>query len=157
MKKLIPIDEAFRGLDLGYYGEYLNDYRESNDYLCDIIVQIADNNTSIYYYDIIKFISENVEEVNDVINEFGWEGAGADLYKAGQLAECLQIERELDDVLIDSLILCAKDYIKYDLQRVEIPEELPELIEEWAEETDTNDRMSDFIEKINNYFEGEEE
>lgn len=70
------------------------DYSETS-YISDIFAEWADGETSIYYPDIIKYISEHVEAVNDAIEEMGWEGCGSDLYNAGQMAEYLEINNWL--------------------------------------------------------------
>ena len=76
--------------------DFLNDYADAdNMYLCDAISEFADGRTSIYYSDIKKFISENVDAVNDAVAEFGWDGCGSDLMKAGQIAEFLTIENKI--------------------------------------------------------------
>lgn len=82
--------------------EFLRDYADAgNMYLCDAISEFADGHTSIYYSDIKNFIAENVEAVNDAVAEFGWEGCGSDLMKAGQMAEFLTIENKIYDDLRD--------------------------------------------------------
>ena len=82
--------------------DFLNDYADADSmYLCDAISEFADGRTSIYYSDIKNFISENVDAVNDAIDEFGWDGCGKDLMKAGQMAEFLTIERKIYDDLSD--------------------------------------------------------
>lgn len=94
-KNMINLDTLKNEIraEIGTDAAYLAaDYSGCSSYIEDAISERADNETSIYYPDIIKFISENVEAVNDTIQEFGWDGAGADLYKAGQLAEYLKIQ-----------------------------------------------------------------
>ena len=81
-------------------------------YICDAIQEVADSNVSIYYNDIIEFISENVELVNDAIAEYGWDGCGSDLYKAGQMAECLQNEQIMYDELDLIIELYALEHLQ---------------------------------------------
>ena len=71
----------------------------SPNYICDAISDYADSYTSIYYSNIKDFIINNFDAVEATISEFGWDGCGKDLYKAGQLAEYLQNERILYDNL----------------------------------------------------------
>lgn len=71
MTKMIDVDTLIANVNTGEYGDRLNDYRGSDEYIKDIIAEIADGEVSIYYSDIIKFISDNVEAVNDAIREFG--------------------------------------------------------------------------------------
>ena len=93
------------------YAEYICDYG-SSEYICDAFTYIADDNTSIYYSDIIDFISKNVEMVGDTISEFGWDGCGSDLYKAGQMAEFRSIETELNENIVDVLKVYAFNYYR---------------------------------------------
>ena len=155
MENMVKVVDLKNGLELGEYGEYLNDYRDSSTYICDAISEIADSNASIYWSDIEKFISENVEEVSDTINEYGWDGCGRDLYKAGQMAESLSIGREIYDNMADSLFMAACDFLICDLRMEEIPEELADAIREWADDADSGDRMDEIPDKIREWLEGE--
>ena len=132
----------------------LSDY--DHGYICDIISEIADSNTSIYYSDIIKFISENVEAVNDTIAEFGWEGCGSDLYKAGQMAEFTQLQNAMYEELGDGLYNFAISYLEHDAKVEEITEEQHEAIKDLCAETDHNDRMEDFTEKLDEIINAED-
>ena len=153
-ENMIRVDSLLTGA----YGndgiaKLLNDYRDSDKYICDAIVEIADGCVSIYYSDIIAFISENVEAVNDAIAEFGWDGCGSDLYKAGQMAEFKQNENELYNHLEDALLLLAVDYLRYDREIEEIPEELADMIREWAAEIDSSDRCNEMATRIAEWLE----
>lgn len=151
--EMVNTRDLLDDLDTGDYGGNLNDYRDSSAYICDAISEIADNNTSIYWYDIKRFIADHVDAVEEALDEFGWDGCGRDLMKAGQMAECITIERDIYDHLADSLLAAAVDFIRYDLEREQIPAELAELLREWADEADNDDRMSDIPDKIRAYFE----
>ena len=129
----------------------------SRGYICDIIAEIADSHTSIYYSDIINFISENVEQVNDTIEEFGWEGAGGDLYKAGQLAEYCQLEQEMYGELEEGLFNFAISYIEHELEIYEITEEQLETINDLCAGTDNNDTLDRFIDELTEIVQTEEE
>lgn len=147
----VKTNSIIEGVNIGDFARELNDYRNSNEYICDVASRIADNNTSIYYSDIINFISENVEDVNDAIKEFGWEGCGSDLYKAGQMAEYLKIEREIYDELNGALLRMAHDYILYDLNNVIIPADLADAIKEWAANIDNNDKCNEICNRIDEW------
>lgn len=90
--------------------EIATDYHTG--YICDTFAEYADSHTSIYYYDIIRYISEHVEEVNNAIEKLGWDGCGGDLYKAGQAAEYMQIERDLYEHTAEIIEAYAADYIR---------------------------------------------
>ena len=126
-------------LDLGSYGEDITSY--SRGYICDIFSEIADSATSIYYSDIIAYIGNHVEEVNDAINEFGWEGCGSDLYKAGQMAEYTSIERDLEEH-IDDIIVYAALVDKFDDN---IPEDAFEKVYDNVSNIDWNEQLDSAI------------
>lgn len=90
---------------------YICDYDEST-YAEDAFCEIANNEMSIYYSDIIKFISEHVEEVGDTITEMGWDAVGADLYKAGQYTEYLTVNNWLWEHSTEAYKVYALDYIR---------------------------------------------
>ena len=153
MTKIKVSDIARNKLDS--YIDCLNDY--DRGYICDIISEIADSNTSIYYSDIIEFISNNVEEVNDAIEEFGWSGCGGDLYKAGQMAEWKKNENEMYNELEEGLFNLALSHIQYTMKVEEISDEQLDKIEELCSDTDNNDRLENFLEEVENIVNGKEE
>ena len=158
MTKMINVEALLTGAyGDGEIAKLLNDYRDSDKYICDAVVEIADGCVSIYYSDIIEFISANVEAVNDAIAEFGWDGCGSDLYKAGQMAEFVQNEREIYEHLEDAMLLLAVEYLRRDVECEEIPEELADLIRDWAAEIDDNDRCNEMAVRIAEWLEDNEE
>lgn len=151
----IKVETLAEGLDTGDHGDRLNDYRDSSAYICDAITKIADSDTSIYYSDILDFIRENPEALADVVAEGLYtvgEGQEYDLYKHGQAAEFMTIERDIYNHLADALMLCAVDFIRYDLKLETIPAELAELLKEWTEEASSGDSMDEIPNRIRKYF-----
>lgn len=141
--------------------DFINEYSASDSgYIGDIISEFSDGNTSIYYTDIKNFIINNFDAVTDAINEFGWDGCGKDIYKAGQAAEFLTIERALYDDLTDIVKHLAIEYITnvYDSIEVADSEALTDLLKELThnlEMVDNNayisiiaDYCNEFIEKV---------
>ena len=151
---MLKVSEIKRN-NLDSFIDCLNDY--DSGYICDIISEIADSNTSIYYSDIIEFISNNVEEINDTIEEFGWNGCCNDLYKAGQMAECRKNENEMYEELEQGLFNVALSYIKYTLEVEEISDEQLNDIEGLCADTDSNDKLENFLEKVEEIVNSEEE
>ena len=149
---VVNVDDLRADLDTGDYGEYLNDYRDSSSYISDAVAEIADNNTSIYYSDIMAFISQNPDALADVVAEGLYDPShGYDVYKHGQAAEYMTIERDIWDHIEDALMLAALDFLKYDLGRDHIPEELADYLEGWV--SDPGDRMNEIPDRIRDYFE----
>lgn len=154
---MLNINDLLKELEVGEYGYELENY-SGNTYISDAISEIADSNTSIYYYDIIKFISENVEEVNNTICEFGWDGCGNDLYKAGQLAEYCTIQNEIYNSLEDALKNYAYKYYVQCTDSTEISDELNEKIMEACESNpDRFYEITDIIDEYLNELEEMEE
>ena len=144
-------EEVRNRLDLGEYGWDITDY--DNGYIYDIFSEIADGNTSIYYGDISKYIADHVDEVNDAIAEFGWEGCGSDLYKAGQMAEYTSIERDLEEH-IDDIIVYAAIVKKFDR---DIPEEAFEAVYDNVNDVDWNEKLENAIENALSVLDDEDE
>ena len=154
--------------DRDILNEYSQDFINDRDatksgYICDLISKFADNNTSIYYSEIANFIRNNLDEVTDAINEFGWDGCGGDLYKAGQMAEYMAIEKEIYNELEDVIKWIALDFIDStdeandDAERIfetltdEEKDELTSEFIEGIEKIDNNDRLCE-IETFYNAF-----
>ena len=150
-------DEIRANLNPGDYAGDLTDYAGASRHIRGAISEIADNNTSIYYSDISKYIADHVDDVTDVINEFGWDCCGGDLYKAGQMAEYETIRRDIEDHLDDGLKIMALDYITgrtYDGSRLHysaIPAGLWEAVEECVSNSpDRIDEITDVIDDWDN-------
>lgn len=148
---MLLVSELERAISLDCdYSRNICDY-SGYHYLCDIISEIADNNKSIHCSDIIKFISDNVGKVKDVIDEMGWDGCGSDLYKAGQMAEYLDIERRIYDELDEAMLSFCYNYILYDLEIKEITPEQKDEIESLCYRVDNNetlDTFEDFLKEL---------
>lgn len=154
---MLKVSEIKRN-NLDSFIDCLNDY--DNGYICDIISEIANSNTSFTWADIMEFISNNVEEVNETIEEFGWEGCGGDLYKAGQAAEYRKNEHDMYNELEEGLFNVALSHIQYKMKLEEISEEQLNEIEWLCADTGSNDHLDDFldgVEEIMNVEEEEEE
>ncbi len=152
--------------------EYLSDYSqdfitdhngESNQYICDAVSKFADGRASIYYYDIMQYIKDNPDDVNDAINEFGWDGCGCDIYKAGQIAEYMSIERKIYNDLEDIIKYITLDFIDStdeandEAERIweSLTEERKEeLIDEFInniEMIDNNSRFNEILDAYNDF------
>ena len=142
MNTIILVDIIAEATEKSGYAEYACDYYDSCGYICDTFAEIADNNTSIYYNDIMHYISEHVAEVDDIIKEFGWDGCGGDLYSAGQLAEYHAIESELYSAESEIIAAYAADYIRRIHGAEEIDRDLWESIAAELYSVDTSDKWN---------------
>lgn len=79
--------------------DFVSCYRGSNLTISDCIGEYADSHTSIYHGDIMYFIQNNVDYMDDIINGYGWDACGGSLEKAGQYAEFCMIDNELHDCI----------------------------------------------------------
>ena len=149
--------DLLNDLDTVNHGGRLNDYRDTDGYICDVIAEIADADTSIYYNDILDFIRENPDALADVITEGLYDPShDYDLYNHAQAAEFMTIERDIYDHLAGSLMAAAVNFLHYDLGRETIPAELAELLREWCDDADNNDRMNEIPDNIRDWFEENE-
>lgn len=151
--EMVSVSDLADDLDTGDHGDALTDYRDSSTYISDAVSKAADQRTSIYYSDILAFISEHPDTLADVIAEGLYDPAhNYDLFQHGQAAEYMTIERDIYEHLEDSLMMAALSFIRHDLKRAMIPAELAELLREWCDEGDDGGRMSDIPDRIREYF-----
>lgn len=153
MTKEINVFEVLKAVkeNASDYSDLLCDYSES-EYICDAISEIADNNTSIYYSDIMNFIRNNPESLADVIAEglYTIDGRTYDLYKHGQAAEYMTIEHALYNDIENALKIYALDYIGHELNMETIPADTCETIENEIENNSYKfDRLWDIKELVN--------
>ena len=86
--------DEITGID-GYALDFCDDYRGSTDDFDSAFDDFIDAHIDIYYHDIIEYLSDYTDEVNAIIDEFGWEGVGRDIYQAAQMAQGEEIRSEL--------------------------------------------------------------
>lgn len=153
------LDEICKELDLGEFAEYLNDYRGSSDYITDAVAEIADDHTSIYYYDIMRFIADHPDALADVVAEGLYSveaGQAYDLYKHGQAAEFMVIEHDIYNHLDDAVRLLVLDTIAYDADTTDATPEQWEGLFELLETVDgyTYDRFFEITDAVREILEG---
>lgn len=156
--EMVSVSDLTDDLNTGEHGDALTDYRDSSTYICDAIAEAADQRVSIYYSDILDFIRENPEALEDVVSQglYDLTPKSYNLYSHAQAAEYMTIERDIYDHLADSLMMAALNFILYDLKRETIPGELADQLRDWCDDADTDDRMSEISDRIREYF-GEED
>lgn len=123
------------------YAEYICDYN-GETYWDDAVSEIADNSTSIYYTDIYKFLSENVDAVEEAIDEFGWDGVGSSLVGASQMAEFGKIRNELYENAFDVACVYAFNFYR-DKYGEYITTDIRERIEDKIDNYGTPDRLEE--------------
>lgn len=129
----------------GYSQDFITDHDAgSSQYICDAVSEFADSRTSIYYADIKDFICNNFDAVGETISELGWDGCGGDLYKAGQMAEYMSIEREIYDELRDILKYITLDFI----DSTDEANDEAERIWESLDDDKRSELLSDFLDDL---------
>lgn len=154
MINIKSIQELESELYLGDYGDCFCDYIDTNEYISDIITEIADNHVSIYYSDILKFVSENPDSLNEVV-ESGLYDPSYDynFYSHAQTAEFMIIEQDLEEHSMDSLKLAAYNYCEHNLFMKMVPDEFVDVIADAAESVQT---MDELIDEITNWIDNDE-
>jgi hypothetical protein len=131
----------------------IEDYTHTPDnYICDIISEIADSETDIYYSGLIDWLrndNDSVENIEYAVKEFGIDSNNFDFMKLIQQGQYYQNEQQLYKNIdaIGKVWLLA--YLKDKENLQEITDEQAEFIDDL--DTDSNDRFSDLLDKWNEY------
>lgn len=146
--KNLKIKELKKDLFIGDLGEEFTNYNQG--YIGDIISEIADNNTPIYYNDIWEEAKENQEYIEEALQDFGTptdSNGNADLIKIFQQGIYLKNEQEIYKNLKDNLKYFMYDYIEKDLKINELTEKQNNDLLEW-DFGDNNEQLENLIEHI---------
>lgn len=103
------------------YEEYITEYYNYQDDICDIIHDIADNNIDIYTYDLMEWVKNNWEYVEQYVKEFGIDSNNFDFIGAVRGGQYLYIEEKLMEN--KNIML---EYLAYYILQYEGIEELEE-------------------------------
>ena len=135
----------------------LNDIEEqivefSNGYIDDTLGEIASNNVSIYTNDLLKYLSNNIDEVNDNISDMGFSGDIlshiSEVWFNNNLEE---LYRNMNDIVkyfvLDNIIECMIDN---DVKNIS-EEDIDNIINENC--SDNIDRIDIIVDNIECYFE----
>ena len=135
----------------------LNDMEEqilefSNGYIDDVLSEIAGNNVSVYTNDLLDYLSNNINEVNDNISNMGFSGDIlnhiSDVWYNNNIEELYE---NINDIVkyfvLDNII----DYmIEYNIKNIS-EEDLDNMIDENC--SDNIDRIDVIVDNIEFYFE----
>jgi hypothetical protein len=131
----------------------IEDYTHTPDsYICDIIGEIADSETDIYYSGLIDWLrndNNSVESIEYAVQEFGIDSKNFDFMKILQQGQYYQNEQQLYKNIdaIGKIWLLA--YLKDKENLQEITDKQAEFIDDL--DTDSNDRFCDLLDKWNEY------
>ena len=135
----------------------LNDMEEqilefSNGYIDDVFGEIASNNVSIYTSDLLKYLSNNIDDVNDNISNMGFSGDIlshiSDVWYYNNIEE---LWGNINDIVkyfvLDNII----DYmIEYNIKNIS-EEDIDNMVNENC--SDNIDRIDIIVDNIECYFE----
>lgn len=86
----VTIESLQAGLDLGDYGDQLVEYADSVEYISDAISEVADANVDFTYHDLLQWMPDNYEWIEEAYSQGLLESTKGDIFKmiqAGQY-EC---------------------------------------------------------------------
>ena len=146
------IRELVENLDIGEYGDFITDYNRG--YICDIIQEIADNEVDIYTSDLLEFAKNHYEYIEQAVNEGLVDTSKFDFLGAIRSGEYLYISEDLNSNVDDIILYKIYKYILDDLKIVEITDEQADEI--LLIDIDTNNRLENVLEDVNNIFENSE-
>ena len=135
----------------------LNDMEEqilefSNGYIDDLLGEIAGNNVSIYTNDLLNYLSNNINDINDNISNMGFSGDIlnhiSDVWYYNNIEE---LWGNINDIVkyfvLDNII----DYmIEYNIKNIS-EEDIDNIIDENC--SDNIDRLDTIVDNIEYYFE----
>ena len=135
----------------------LNDMEEqilefSNGYIDDLLGEIAGNNVSIYTNDLLNYLSNNINDINDNISNMGFSGDIlnhiSDVWYYNNIEE---LWGNINDIVkyfvLDNII----DYmIEYNIKNIS-EEDIDNMVNENC--SDNIDRIDTIVDNIECYFE----
>lgn len=103
------------------YEEYITEYYNHENDIDEIIRDIADNNVDIYTSDLMDWVKDNYNYVEDYIKEFGMDSSNFDFIGAVRGGQYLYIEQTLYNNKSDML-----EYLAYYILQEKDIEEIDE-------------------------------
>lgn len=91
----VTIDSLEADLDLGDYGDQCPDYSE--DYVGDCFSEVADSNVDVYTYDLLKWLPDNYEWIEEADAQGLLEGCHGDLPKMISMAQYECFTQDMHD------------------------------------------------------------
>ena len=135
----------------------LNDMEEqilefSNGYIDDLLGEIAGNNVSIYTSDLVDYLSNNINDINDNISNMGFSGDIlshiSDVWYNNNIEELWgNINDIVEYFVLDNIIECMIDN---DVKNIS-EEDIDNIIDENC--SDNIDRIDIIVDNIECYFE----
>ena len=142
-QKFITINDAIKNLDLGDYGEDAVDYVNGANYIDDALQEAADGMVDIYNHDLLHWLPDNYEWMEEADAQGLLEGCKGDIFKMTQAAQYECYSQNLYDHRADIIAATTLDYLK-DQGVYAISENMADtLIEGIRDASDGMNRFSD--------------
>ena len=138
----VTIAELQGELDLGDYGDQCPDY--TGDYVCDCFTEVADSNVDISNYDLLKWLPDNAEWLEEADAQGLLEGCKGDIYKMVQMAQYECYTQDLYDHQEDIGRYATLEALK-DSGCYALSTDVAQSILEDIDFSDNNDRFSDYL------------
>lgn len=140
------IDQLCEDLDLGDWGDQCPDY--GDDYVGDVFSSVADDNVDIYHHDLLKWLPDNYEWLEEAEAQGLLEGCKGDLMKMTQTAQYVCYSQDMyehrDGICAYAALQGLKEQGVYAVS-VPVAEEL------LSELSDEQDRLSDYLDTAETY------
>lgn len=88
------IEQLQEGLDIGDYGGQITEYGGD---ISDAIMEVADSNVDLYYHDLLKWLTDNYEWIEEADAQGLLEGCKGDLIKMTQMAQYVCFSQDMYD------------------------------------------------------------
>ena len=152
----VKIEDLKREVEKNFesYEEYITEYYNYQNYIDDIIHDIANNNVDIYNYDLLEWAKSNYSYIEDYVKEFGIDSQNFDFIDIIRGGQYLYIEQTLynnKELMLEYLAY----YILDDKGITEIEEEKATEIS--MIDFDRIETIDELEEEIDNILEEEEE
>ena len=148
---MLKIEDLKKDLFIGEFGEDFINY--SDGYICDIIMEIADNNVDIYTQDLLDWVPDNYSYIDEANQELG---VPDDFIKQIQQGQYYFYERNIYEHLEDILKYYMYDFIENNLDIKEITEEQNERLLDF-DFNDDNELLENLLDHATKALEEEED
>lgn len=103
------IEQLQEGLDIGDYGDQITEYDGD---ISDAIAEVADSNVDLYNHDLLKWLPDNYEWIEEAYAQGLLEGCKGDLMKMTQMAQYECFSQDMYDHLEDIAKYAALEGLK---------------------------------------------
>lgn len=140
------IKEYKDNLNIGEYGEDFLDYDE-NDYIGDVITNIADSNIDIYNYDLWEWAKNNEEWIEEAIAEglYSIDSRSFDLMRLFMAGQYMEITADLYEKLDDIIAYVVLEELEDEFINIK---RLVEVIEDTCIDIDNNRTVEYYIDIV---------